>query len=928
MNGIQSIHFKNFETPPLESIWATKSVVFLALNIFTLGIYGAAESISRKYYIKELKIIQMNLQQQANQIASEWEELENKFTGLLKKMQSGNLDGSSLKKEIQQFSLDQARLKRQKIQADYEVSPSISEVALGTIAFIGNLFLNIATVGLYGVYQNYALKNKIIILEAENDHIQTQFDSQVANKEAHLDQVSKLSKEFVDQRNELDTLETTDTAKEHKKYVDAQQQLSDLTKKQKQLESDLVDLKAQKLKAQNLEQEVKNLRTDKDNAHRLADMRKQESDQKSLEIQNLKAARAKDVATLQSQLTIAESKAKKVQSLEQEVSKLKQAASSQPELAKLAAQVGPVAPLYTPRQDEDGIIAGSVEAIQDDPDDIIQDPNSSNSQIELAKHKQRYESKRSAAAIIEASFDYAFKTLLDMAENGDKIKLNDSMQTPQTPGAYSIYKYMLLDIIKGAGVGDNGCHGFKLTINEHVSMLPSQPEKIIHSKMDYGTKKLKPEVTLHYGQMDDFTPTPEELKVTAGVDAVSVKWIWEQLSDEAREVLTTRILSDLIPNDHVDYKKAQTYLKNPANAQQAKLINIAEEILSTMAVGLNLKFGTNVLSKCWLEVVDTTDADKKPFIKAEDHIDVSKIEDIVRPKVSNQPVEWKLDKNVLSCNGTQPEFFDLISKAQLKYQIAHNCMSEDLVMSPADQDDEYRQVKWDDINPQYHVSHIMVDADPVTYLGGERCLFSNLLAIFLTDKKDVTKANIEKLRKAMSAYLDTLKIAKQKWSHIKDQPVKDPETQKLKDLAELADFFEKEIRSVNKCTVANYQEWLKKTPGYENLVDVSNLTQLEIQIAAYTLGVKIGILGIYDPKRPKASIGAKVDEHGKIVPLADYNGPNTSECFMMASTNGSYYGLFPKLDIGQVIDDLEQAATRALTDLSDYWTSIDMNKNP
>ena len=233
MNLIQSIHLRDFEPPALERILAPKSFVFLVLNVLTLGVYGAAETLGKQYRMKELKIEQDNLLDQIQDLNEAWDDLEQEFTNLMQELST--LDPNDEKK-LQEFNAKLGLsnqhwkgLENRKIeQADNESSVGVADVALGTIAFVGHLFANILTLGIYGVYQNYSLKNRVKILEAENDYLQDQANKLNEVRNNSLKNQDNLLRKSLDLLALNDNLKNTDEAKAYFQVIEASQKLEEL----------------------------------------------------------------------------------------------------------------------------------------------------------------------------------------------------------------------------------------------------------------------------------------------------------------------------------------------------------------------------------------------------------------------------------------------------------------------------------------------------------------------------------------------------------------------------------------------------------------------------------------------------------------------------------------------------------------------------
>jgi hypothetical protein len=936
MNVSQSNHIKNFVPPALESIWAPKSLVFLALNILTVGIFGAAETLSKKYRVKELKMRQEKLIEHANELADQWTVLEQKLTNLYQdisdRLETESEDLSEIKKDIQKLRSNLSEndeLLERKFSEDYETPSSISDVALGTIDFVGQLLINVLSIGLYGVYQNCSLKNKVTILEAQNEYIKNQTCKKVEDKakeiRTNIDAFSKGLDLIRDLTTEVQNVQQTDPGKAYLAAHQATQELQGLQKKQSVLQQDLVALRAQKVVAEQGKQKAENeLTFKKQDVQNLQLQNKQIVDQerqaraKIDQLEEDNAIKEAELFDLQERVKESKTKAERARVLEKEVSRLTAVNRNLPEAQKLQTQLGPIDSKYTPKKDEPTEINGACEDSKSD-------------------YAKRYNGKRTAVDVLKAAFSFGFTELMAMAKKG-KIKFSDSLAVQASPGARALYRFMILDLIKGAKLHQPSCHGYELVVNDQeVPMIPSNPERVLRYKLD-DSKKLKPCVEVCFTRRDDFTAKETELErdVPFGVDPVSIKRILVQLTEEEQRHLFNLLMSSIIEDTNPEYCQTKAFMRNETD-ERVELIKTAYELICDMGTAVEKKFGQNILIDCWQENVDDENFDPA-FVKAEDAIDVTDIPDdgLVQAPKGEKYVEWELIPEVFKDSGQTGQaglsFQDLITFAQVKYRQYFDYLGRGLILKKQSSGATFDKLEWKEINEQYHVSHRMIGSDPKTYLGGQRCLFSNLLAVFVTDDQDLEEANVIYLKKAMAAYLDYLQKAKLEWEKIKHQDVKDENHNKLKELAELYDQFQSAIyKTHNKCTVSTYQAWLReKDLGTDRFgqdlnakINISDLTQFEIQLCAYAMGIRIGVLPINLETR------AIVDDYGRIVPEAEFYGPNTKEFLLMGNTTGSYYGLFPKLNIKNnpsLEEELETDTFEALEDLEYYWNKIDMNK--
>lgn len=964
MNGLgsaSSIKSNQFVAPPGVPLLGFKSLISWGHNILTLGIYPSASTLANEHYIRKLEVIQDDLHKQIGKLNDRWNQLEKDLTSLLDDVSALN-EGDSIpahyKSSINKWSVEKDHLANKELAYhNSEIAASITEIALGPILFIGQLIANILTLGLYGVYKNNALKNRISVLKAQNNFIENHFSQQKNQRSENLQKIAaSIQKQIVlkettktlktDNKTlseQLDGIRGTDAAKAYFALMQAQTQIKALQEEEGKLKVQINALQVKKTQTetalaikedlnQQLSKSVANLEAEREILK-----------EKRVTLQAELTVKSNNLTTLQAQFNQLKVKADKVAQLESDIKKMHDVQAHQPEMLKLASKLGPIPPKYQPTA-KDGESWGAMDVEK-------QEVNWPEHKVSFAKlYNKRYRAGRSAAEIAIASFDYACGQLFQMAEAGDMIKLNRSGNTSSTFGRFAIYRYMALDLISGGKVTANGCGGHKLDINQDVNMLPSHSENIMQFKLDAADGKLKPVLQLHYKQRDDFTPSENTLKLRDGVNPVAVKWILDQLTEVEKMHLFNHLMAPVIPSDHPEYVATKNYLKIKDDAgnyiktstqiERIQLVSTASELIQDIATAFQMKFEATSLVPSFQKQFD--DWDEEAYVKEEDNqAGLEKLPDEV-VQVSQGPavVEWKLNENVLAdkvdyglafnATARQPAFYDLIKNTQALHQALSPYMGQDLLQTPHSPGTKYpNKVDWATINSQYYRCHQMIGANFEGY-GGERCLFSNLIAILVSHKKDITSQNVQRLKNAMAAYLEKLMKAKSTWSI---HPVKNsksplgPLHSHLKKSAELAEGFEKSIKAIHSCTVEQYQSWLRNDPYNKPNINVGNLTSLEIQLAAYTVGVRIALLPINDKYA-----GCRVDELGRILPEASdaILGPNTYELLYMGlwvdpkdDTKATYYGLFPKLELNNQLLKYDEDAYNVAKQLDDYWKSIE-----
>lgn len=858
--------------------------VFWGWNVLTLGIYTSLKQFSLTRQVRELINIQEVAKARLYNLNESWNNLEIEIKSKLDQIiKPENYKHDIIKRQLAELSHRVDLIQVGKQLAGYPTAITVKQIALEVIQFLGSLLFNAITLGFYGIYKNYRIKNKIVKLEEKNGFLNSQYRKKL-KKFKFFQKIIVLSENFLKIHFENEIIKETDHGRELARR-------NEFACTQLQTEKDL--LIAEKKRIANLTHELSEIKINK----------------------------------------------AKILELEEKVAKLTQSLKFQPEALKLVNEMRVLPPKYQRRPEDPGVIPGAIDLgvkIVRDPREIARERAQGSGKlkersqdkrkwIEFCEgYRKRYgDEKVTASEIAESSFNYACKTLYTMRSEG-KIKINNSKATHYMPCALAVYRFMALDFLKGGKLVQEDCDGFEIQINTSVRMLASQP-KILIELHDDGFNEPKPMTTVRHMQRDDFTPR-EDIIGRDGVDPISAKWILAQLTEEEEGHLFNLLMSVVIENDHEEYKKTLEFMR--ANDERAQLIRIGYDLIATLGDAYKFKFGQTVFAKCWPKYAN--EEHLNPFYKAEDIVpDARGIPDVgmIPPAKSFEVSDWVLDIDVLSDNASQNDFAELIQESSQAYQKVFTLMPNDLVVQPEMKQESKIERKgkiltWEELNRQYHSSHCM--------LGKQRCLFSNLLAIFVTNQEDLTEDNVKKLKKAMAAYLDKLLTAKVSWEKFENENEKISSVQlttemaQLKEMADRAKIFETGILSHHQCSVADYQAWLREEARNEWFHEEPRLNYLstfEIQLCAYTMGVQIGVY----PVTLNCKTG--IDEYGRIVPSEEsYYGPKTKECFFMACNNdgtrpggGSFYGLFSKLNIHDNPKLSDKPNLAALNRIENYW---------
>jgi ElaB/YqjD/DUF883 family membrane-anchored ribosome-binding protein len=944
----------------VEPIYASKNWVFLALNILTLGIYGSAEKLAKEHRVAELKVEGQKLREQAGVLKGEWNRLEKELEALLESQSSQSaFSVKTLKSRLTKLDGEIEQLASREVHLDYHMAATVGGVALGTIEFIGQLIANVLTIGLWGAYQYHSLSNKIAVEKALNQHF---CDEVIADQGHRFDLMKKtieMAQGHFTLQEDYSAMSKTDQGKAFQAQQKAEKDLADLQADQKKLMRDMAALRAQKVSAEQVraktaqdlgvaQKEVRDLKDINSDLQRqkLQDNRARDQLQAQIDAKQQEIARKQqEIAGLYQAQSDLRLKANQVAQLQRDLDLYKNAQKYQSDAQKLCPKLGPIPPKYTPPAGHVAERKGAMDVDLDKVDATAPDYDQEWIDFVTGYNGRYGDDKRTEPEIFEASFNFACKELFKLAgvmdQNGDvideddriedaKIKLNNSFNTINHPNsAQVVFRFMAMDLLKGAKVVDNGCHGFKLQINGHITMLPSLPEKVMQFKNDQ-KGGLQPVVIVHHGQRDGFTPSVEAIGQN-GVDPVSAKWILDELDEEEQEHLFNLLMSPVIENDHDELVETKAFMSNSADPR-VQLVQTAYDLIADLGIAYQKNFGTNLVPKVWGENFD--DFVIEPFFKAEDDMtEAAKIQDdLLIEDPNGKMVEWTFDLDVIGdkrkgdVGQRQSDFVDLLTFAKMRYKTVfdHLYDGKDILEKPLPIGTEYKKLEFNDLTQQYIICHQMIGADQFAN-GGQRCLFSNLLAVIMTDKNDLTDLNVVYMKNAMANYLEKLLDAEASAKNAVD--ILDDEDDKTKELAVLASSFRKAIQSTHKCTLEAYILWLRGEVSmfrngwhYAAQINASSLTEVEIQLCAFALGVRIGVFAI------QQKISSVVNDEGLIVPEGQWYGPKTKEFLLIGSTGGSFYGLFPKLkkptqSLYSNFDDLDNAEI-----VSAYWRKIDMNK--
>ena len=882
-------------------------------------------SVIHQKRIRKLEIKQEQLLKAATDLADDWKGLAQRLAALQNEFSAienpadevANNKILRLKGEVQRLSQDKNALQQEGLLlGGQEANPreGMRGVALTVISFVGQLMVNICTLGVYGVYQFCSLENRVSILKAQNKHIREKLRTlKIANSDALQQQINFFSLQL-NREEEVLAVKNANVGDLLREKEDLKKQADTLREAKKDVEERYNALFVQYSISQQAEDNLELFRESLNEATSVnEDMQKEMG---KVQAENSRMVREKEEKEMQldnilQQLQAVNQQAQRVQGLEAQLGILQGG-------DEMRKRLGPVPAKYTPVGAELELAAQGAIGIED-----YSETNKEN----WGSYARLYNGLATAADIFKTGYSNALKTLFEMAETKaeaiednihnfmldelgllpeagreivkqghQKIMLNRSLGTPASEGAHTIYRFLALELLKGGKVVAD-CQGYEFHLNNKgVKLLPTQPEKVLQIKNVEGRQQ--PFVVTHFQRRDDFTPSEEILSHTAaayGMDPIAAKCLLVKLSHEEHHHLFNLLMDPVIEDNHPDYQRTLEYMRKLPKEHAERILTL-HTLICDMGTVLQAKFDKKIGDPFWQNYLDLEDFELKPFVK--DKKEEWEIRIKEQGNRDKPIVEWKLNEDLLALrkrggSGQQEDFLRLIISAKEKYQRYFTHLKRDLLELPMGKDLVVERVTNDYIKQQYRRTH--------PDISGAGCLYSGLMAILIKDSTQLKPDNVRKLKRAMAAYLD------------------DPKH---------AEMFQGALRNDHKISVADYQRWLRDEKCCY-LIDNYKLTPLQIEIAAYTLGVRIALFTL--PNNRKHDYGqtvGKVDEYGRLVPTGDvlgnYFGPNTREVFFMTGEDGfTYHGIFPKQKLtGAAAKALDPLDLEAMKEIEKYWLSI------
>lgn len=905
ISQLRPIETRDFQIPTAASPFSFESFAFLFFNVMSLGLYGTIQSLAKERVITELHLKQQHLQTQAARIFEQFEGLNEQIHTLRSRL---NRDETGDLVALEIDRLEQQSIALRAIVLDVENLPAqdrqITQMSVPFIQFVGVLLSNIVTVGLYGMIQNANQDSCIATLEAHNEKIKEVINEK---KNVHLTGI----------QSQLDTLRTHLRMSQERKELmqseagqvfshkkEAEKNASRLVDERKELAGNLLALQGDAVRLGEAQRQLTDSVTQTSQEMEVVAQRNME----------LRAERAREIngvsiTQLQRYKNRLQREAERAQSvfndernLNLELLGVRQVPLND-DVQRAHLGLGPI-PSRCPGSGE--IIGDYGLDVEDCDEELWTD------------YTKRYAGKKTAFELVSTALETAFDDLLKMAgQENPKINWNTSTslwydtEAKYTENKNALYRHMVWEFISHGSLIQVDQESYVLRLNNEgvtmASSLPVRCQSIREITAEDGSIQRVPEVHVLPTVIDEFTPAIGDMLLRFGIDPVSAKRIFNQLSDEEKGHLQNLLLDPLIANEHADLLNTRLFMRN-GSPERVKLVRDAYELICDIGVAIEKKFDKKGLGQLLGGLAD--DYDLEPFHKEEVQAPVvTQTAPVVAPIVEWTPDTESLKVKTKSGASTQTDFATAIENSVALYKKIYAGMSakvidnpDNILYSPYVQDKNVGNITVKGITNQFTYKHPMY--------GGHGCLMSAITSVLMTDASKANSTSVQHLKNAMAAYLSVKENAKLFASKIAGNHYGSNRPHKLERMTD--EQYEKAIEKWLEQSVESYQSWLK----YGGSIYNGDLGDVEIEIIACMIGVRIAVF--YDGQ------ATKLNEYGLTIPADErfYYGPNTKETlYLYNSSQSTYAGLWPKMKVNAFeTDELKRTAASLSTYVTTFAT--------
>jgi hypothetical protein len=922
-------------------------------NILTVGYEGTCVSLNSQREIQKIEIKEESLRQKAIRLNDQWNQLEGKWWTLVEEFMQLRGDAelnifkgkiTSLSKELEIDHLETCFIKR-------EVS---SHYFLQVLKCIAIWIANVATLGLYGLYQKESLKRRLHAVQEQESQLNMLREHNHELMQQNLNALSKRCEEYRQGQGECNQVcrsekglvvaeigrlkrEKEDLKAQEKKLVEEQEMLANkvtaVRMQRENLRKQIEDSKREcaalatdcKQHKQVCDQLAEQYESQKklycDLKEKIAILERAEAKQfilkedlKKIEEEN--QSRQASIRQLKKCLSILEEEEQELRleidqmknqlrTLYQElevankqahfIKDLKQEKQSLKDvfaLHSLQSHLEPIAPPYRIR---DNVEESELNQIRGAVG--IRDFRGKERAL-WSDYAKRYNDLSTAYEIFQAGVMFALQLLYRMAlQEPKKIQLPPHWYQQKLTEDV-LYNCIALDLIEGGQPEQDACAGYVLWLNnKNMKMHSADPMKGIE---DQQIKEENPLQTfIFYRKRDEFTPSEKLLAQTSaatGIYPVEAKCLWVRLTDEEKTYLFYSLIGPVRRESHSDHQHI-TDCTPQLSPESQQRIDMLRNLIAGIGIALKLKFGRFLTWQDW-----------------KGYIDRANLTQIIEQYDDQHLMCWKYDDYFLRVrenDNEQQQLIDLLLSFQRKYQTyLDHLKSTSFVHSMNSVSELERDVTKEILAQQYYIVE--------RTMGGQGVLFPNLLALLMPTREQVNVNNLMRFREAVAAYLDHPQNAQR---------------------------FAQALEEEHHCRVEEYKEWLRCAPTNHQF---HFLSRVQIEIVAYALGIRIAVftfsgvtIKIIEEGKTKLCKSWKVDavekdKYGRIVPIDEYKdgvrlnyfGPSTRETLFLAASKNAYhvegqlYGLFPKLTESQLELIRRPQDLACIQDLQNSWKEM------
>ncbi|CAF23763.1 hypothetical protein [Candidatus Protochlamydia amoebophila] len=800
-----------------------ETITFIFFNTITLGTYGSLEILAKKNKINNLERVQKQMQEELSNFIQKWNDLESRLATVREEILNKTQGATFISEEnLTTLEIETKNLKRQ-----FSLLFPDSDLSISFANFLKNLITNFLTLGIYSAYQNSLLNKKVSLLIKQNNYIKDKFQRDNEQKEHQILSNIKIAKSFVSWQKGLQAYSQNPHIIENE-ISEIRQKLIEDEACLRKLESDKKNWETLHIDLTRLQEQCVKLDSQRLALKKVyADVFEQMTYEKTLEVIGQDKAKVKQLQ----------------QKLDQ-ISRIKKQSGT-----SILGQLKPINPSDKKTLDQYGIVLAD-EEVQGD-----YGLNSNDDEENLfTDYVKRNEKTVTPEKFINESLTYILDKMLKLGNDStSNVKFNDSEMIYLDPdylySKMAIYQLLVLDVLEhGAIVRD--CQGIKLKIGRasELEMRPSNPAQVgTFENGRFGSKII-------LRNEDPFGPVSGTAGLQYGIDPVRAKRIWILLTEEEQQYLYYWLMDPFFEEGSQESKSLREFVTR-GDKKRVALVNLVYDHVCDIAASImkNFEKHTGVV---WQEKMTNDKPLVTPYKKVSINI-LDQIED------SAPIVAWQMNIEILA---KYPLLYTALQEAQADHSILQMMqMIPGYLQNPLNK--AYAaQWKSDDkikgLSEQYYGSHELLEG--YVYDTSPRgCLFSNLLAIIMTNENYVNKRYLKFLKEAVADCLDNEETAKE---------------------------FKDRIKQDYHWSLKQYQKWLRG----ESIEMISEYSDIEIELTARLIGVKIGVFVLGQ--------NTALDESGAMIPAGQINyfGPNTKEVYYLYNhPSVTYYGLFSKYHKGE-----------------------------